>query len=107
MEHILTLEREIKDISSRLASAEEQHKSLFSRIDRQEKMLDTVHKLALSVNELASRQGTMQERIEGLCDDVEEIKATPAKRWNGLVEKIVMTLVGAVVTYALAKIGII
>jgi hypothetical protein len=107
MEHILALEREVKDVTARLAAAEEQHKTLFTRLDRQEKMLDTVHKLALSVSELANKQGNMETKLDGLCTDVEEIKGKPGKLWEGLVEKIVFTIAGALVAYALAKIGIV
>ena len=106
MENILQLEREIKDVSTRLAAAEEQHKTLFSRLDRQEKMLDTVHKLALSVSELAHNLSAVQTKVDGLCEDVEEIKEKPGKRWEGLVEKVIFTIAGAVVTFALAKMGI-
>jgi type II secretory pathway component PulF len=107
MEHILAIEREVKDVTARLAAAEEQHKTLFTRLDRQEKMLDTVHKLALSVSELANKQGNMETKLDGLCNDVEEIKEKPGKRWDALVEKILFTIVGSLVTFLLAKIGII
>ena len=107
MENILQLEREIKDVSTRLAAAEEQNKTLFSRLDRQEKMLDTVHKLALSVSELAHNLSAVQTKVDGLCEDVEEIKEKPGKRWEGMVEKVIFTIAGAVVTFALAKLGIV
>lgn len=107
MEQALQFERELKELSTRLAAAEEQHKTLFNRLDRQEKMVDTVHKLALSVSELASKQGTMQDKLDGLCSDVEEIKEKPGKRWDGLIDKIIFTIVGAVVAYMLAKLGLV
>jgi SMC interacting uncharacterized protein involved in chromosome segregation len=107
LDNILQLERDIKDLSTRLAAAEEQHKTLFVRIDRQEKMVDTVHKLAMSVSELAHNLGTVQTKVDSLCEDVEEIKEKPAKRWDGLVDKILLTFAGALITYALAKIGIV
>ena len=107
MEQTLQIEREIKDLAARLAAAEEQHKTLFSRLDRQEKMVDTVHKLALSVSELANKLGTVQTKVDGLCEDVEDIKEKPAKRWDGLVEKVIFTVVGALVAYVLAKIGVV
>lgn len=107
MEQALQFERELKELSTRLAAAEEQHKTLFNRLDRQEKMLDTVHKLALSVSELASKQGTMQTKLDDLCEDVEEIKEKPGKRWDSIAEKILLTVAGAVVAYLLAKIGIV
>lgn len=107
MEQTLQIEREIKDLSTRLAAAEEQHKTLFNRLDRQEKMVDTVHKLALSVSELANNLGNMQEKVDGLCEDVEEIKEKPGKRWDGMIDKILFTIVGAIVTFVLAKAGLI
>lgn len=107
MEQALQFERELKDLSSRLAAAEEQHKTLFNRLDRQEKMVDTVHKLALSVSELANKLGTVQDKVDGLCEDVEEIKEKPGKRWDGLVEKIIFTSAGALVAFMLAKMGIV
>ena len=70
-------------------------------------MLDTVHKLALSVSELAHNLSAVQTKVDGLCEDVEEIKGKPGKRWEGLVEKVIFTIAGAVVTFALAKLGIV
>lgn len=106
MEETLQIEREIKDLAARLAAAEEQHKTLFNRLDRQEKMLDAVHKLALSVSELANKQNTMQTKLDDLCEDVEEIKEKPARRWDSLWEKILLTFAGALVSFLLAKMGI-
>lgn len=107
MEQALQFERELKELSTRLAAAEEQHKTLFNRMDRQEKMVDTVHTLALSVSELANNLGTVQDKVDGLCSDVEEIKEKPGKRWDGLVEKIVFTIAGAFITFLLAQMGIV
>lgn len=106
MQDALQFERELNEIRSKQAAAEEQHRTLFNRLDRQEKMLDSVHKLALSVNELANKLGAMQEKVTGLCDDVEEIKEKPRKRWDGVIEKILLTFVGALISYLMAKMGI-
>lgn len=106
MHDALQFERELNEIRAKQAAAEERHKTLFNRLERQEKMLDTVHKLALSVNELANKLGAMQEKVTGLCDDVEEIKEKPARRWDGLIEKALLTFVGALVSYILSKLGV-
>lgn len=107
MEQALAFERELKDLTSRMAKAEEQHKTLFSRLDKQEKLLDTVHSLALSVNEIANKQENIQDKLNNLCDDVEVIKEKPAKRWEGLVEKVLYTVAGAMIAYMLGKMGIV
>lgn len=39
-------------------------------------------------------------------DDVKELTKKPAKKWDDLVSKIVMTIVASVVGFLLAKIGL-
>lgn len=46
------------------------------------------------------------DNIETLEKNVEEIKMKPAKKWDGVVEKIIMMVVTAVATFVLAKIGL-
>jgi hypothetical protein len=46
------------------------------------------------------------ERQEQLSADVDELKAKPAKRWDGIVEKIILTVIGAIVIFMLTNAGI-
>lgn len=46
------------------------------------------------------------EQLEQLSDDVEELKEKPAKRWDGIIEKIIGIVVAAVVGFILAKVGL-
>ena len=41
-----------------------------------------------------------------LDDKVEAIEQKPAKRWDGLVDKIVLTVVAALIGFALARLGV-
>lgn len=107
MEQILQIERELNEIRSKQAAAEEQHRTIFRRLDQQDKLLETVHTLATSVSVMSNEQGQLKRAVDGLCMDVEEIKSKPAKRWEGVVEKILFAIVGAMVTFILAKIGIV
>lgn len=107
MEHVLQIERELNEIRSKQAAAEEQHRTIFRRLDQQDKLIESVNNLATSNQLLAAEQKRQGKRIDGLCEDMEEIKGKPAKRWEGIVEKAMMTLVGALVTYALTKIGVL
>lgn len=107
MENLLTIEREMAVIREKQAAAEEQHRTIFRRLDQQDKLLDSVNKLVTSNELLANEQKRQGKRIDGLCESVDEIKAKPGKRWEAVLEKILLTAVGALVTYALAKIGLI
>lgn len=106
MEQAMQIEREIAEIKAKQAAAEEQHKTLFNRLENVEDITKTVHELALSVRDLANAQSCMQKQVSGLCKDVDDIKAKPGKRWEGVVEKVLYTVVGAAVTYVLMQAGI-
>lgn len=44
--------------------------------------------------------------IETLEKTVEDIKMKPAKKWDGVVEKVIMMVVTAVAAFVLAKVGL-
>lgn len=107
MDNILAIEREMADLKAKQAAADEQHKTIFQRLDKQDKMIESVRMLATSVEKLAMKQDTMETKLGDLCTDVDEIKSKPAKRWEGIVEKAIFTVVGAFVAYVLAQLGIV
>ena len=107
MDNILAMEREMAAIREKQAAAEEQHKTIFRRLDQQDKLIENVNNLATSIKLLAEEQKRQGKRLDGLCGDMEEIKSKPAKRWEGIVEKALLTLAGAFVSYFLAKVGVI
>lgn len=107
MDNILAIERELADVKAKQAAADEQHKTIFQRLDKQDKMIESVHKLATSVEKLAMKQDAMETKLGNLCTDVDEIKSKPAKRWERIVEKVLFTVVGAFVAYVLAQLGIV
>ncbi len=55
----------------------------------------------------------IEERLGKIKEDTEEIKATvqvmkdkPGKRWDGIVDKALWLVIGAVITFLLAKAGL-
>ena len=105
MEQALQIERELNEIRAKQASAEAQHSEIFRRLKKQDELIDSVHSLAMSVSQLATKQVGIEKTLNNLCGDVEEIKNKPAKRWDGLVEKLIMTVLSAVAGFILAKLG--
>lgn len=106
MEQALQIERELNEIRAKQAAAEEQHRTIFRRLDQQDKLIESVNNLATSNQLLAAEQKRQGKRIDGLCEDVEEIKGKHAKRWEGIIEKALLTFVGALVSFLLAKLGV-
>lgn len=106
MENILHLERELAEVKAKQAAADEQHKTIFQRLDKQDRMIESVQKLATSVERLTLKQDETQKKVDSMGDDLAEIKAKPAKRWDGLVNHVLCTVAGALAMYLLMKLGL-
>ena len=75
------------------------------RIKKLEEENNVLHKLATSVAVMAEQMKTMNKSVAALTEDVEAIKEKPAKRWDTIVEKIILAVVTGAVGFVLAKIG--
>ena len=102
----MDLERIVSELQAKFAAAEEQHKTLFRRIEKAERLADSVNELALSVRDLVNAQKTTDKKLTGLCSDVAEMKEKPGKRWESLVMDVLKVIVGGVVGFLLVKLGI-
>ena len=90
----------------RLTETEARSKSNTKRLDEVEKKQDDLADLVSSVKILADREVRVEKDVKEIKDDVKELKEKPGKRWEGIVEKIIFTIVGGIVTYALVQIGL-
>ena len=99
MEQVLHFERELADIKAKQAAADEQHKTIFRRLDQQDKLIDTVNRLASAQDKLASMQSAMSARLDRACTDLEAIKARPGKRWELIATETIKLLLVAAVGY--------
>lgn len=73
---------EIQQALVELATQKEQIKTLFTRVNEQKTLTDSVHKLAISLERLTSAQKSTADKVDDLTGDVEELKNKPAKRWT-------------------------
>ena len=83
------------DTSAAIARMEEQIKSLDRRMGNLEKLTESVQTLALSVQELATKQTSTEHDVENLTAEVAEIRDKPAKRWDAIVAALIAGIVGA------------
>lgn len=100
------IERAVYELQRKFAAAEEQHKTLFRRIEKAEELNESVHSLALSVQKLTDSLTTTNKTVTDLCTDVDELKAKPAKKWETVTADIIKIVVAAVLGFLLAKIGL-
>lgn len=76
------------------------------RIEKLETEHETLHSLATSVAVMAEQLKQMNKSVSALTNEVEEMKVKPAKRWDSLVEKILLGVVAALLGFVLAQIGL-
>ena len=69
------------------------------RIKKLEENQQALNDLALSVRELATDQDNMKNDITEIKTDVKGLTAKPAKRWDGIVDKVLYAIIGAFVTW--------
>ena len=108
----MTTEEKV-DFEHRLTEAEHRGKSNTRRIDKLEQQTDAIQSLATSVEVMVKEQSHQTEAIERIEKNVEKLDGKvevlehkPAKRWESVVDKAIMTLVGAIVGYFLVKLGL-
>lgn len=102
----MDLDQRVNTLEKEHAAAEEQHKTLFRRVENLEKEQKTMQAFAVSLEKLANAVGSTEKKVDGLCKDVEAIKAKPGKRWETVTTDIVKIIVAAVIGFLLAKIGL-
>lgn len=95
-----------EEVASRLATVEQRAKSNSHRIDRLEQTMDALNRLATSVEVIATKQDNMAGTLKRLDEKVDDMEALPGKRWNAVIEKVIMIVVAALVGYALSRIGL-
>lgn len=89
----------------RLTKVEERSKSNQHRIDEVEKRQDKLDELVSAVNVLAVREKNVEDDVKEIKTDVKSLTTKPAKRWEGVVDKVTFTVIGIVLAYIFSKIG--
>lgn len=91
----------------RLADVEARAKSNSHRIDNLEKSTEAINRLATSMEVMVVKQEEVAGTVDKLDEKVSAMESKPAKRWDNLVDKIILTIAAAIIGYILAKIGLV
>ena len=89
-----------------LIKVAERSKSNSHRLDEAEKKLADYGEVVSSIKVLAQKQENMDGDIKEIKADVKSLTEKPAKRWDGVVDKVIGVIIGAVVGYILMKVGL-
>lgn len=94
------------EFAQKLAEVDARSRSNTKRLDRLEELTETVHELATTMKLMADKQERTAETVERLDTKLSSIEQEPAKRWKSIVDKVILTVVAAIVGFVLAQIGI-
>ena len=85
---------------------DERFNCLSQRIEAMENRQKDMEELISSVAVLAQRMGTVEKNVSEMSVNIRTIMEKPAKRWDSVIEKTLLVVVGAVVAWLLAQAGI-
>lgn len=90
----------------RLTQVEQRSKSNTHRLEKLEASTEAISRLATSMEVMASKQEQVAETVEKLDGKVTALEEKPAKRMDGLIDKIIWSICAAVISFVLARIGL-
>ncbi len=94
------------ELERRLSHVEDRAKSNTHRLTEVERKQEDMTELVQSVAVIAQKQTDMDEDLQEIKTDVKLLTAKPGKRWDGIVEKVLLAVVTGVVGYILLKLGL-
>lgn len=100
------LTHKVMELDERAARHTEQLKTVFGQLGEIKSLVESVYKLATSVELLTQGQTNLGVKVDGLSRDVDEIKNRPAKKWDNASSVIITAIITAVITFVLTQLGI-
>ena len=97
---------DMEGLAVQLERVDQRSKSNSHRLDELERDHQALNRLVTAVEVLATKQDGMGKSIDTLVGKVEALEAEPAKKWRFVVEKSIYFVVGAVLAFVFAQIGL-
>ena len=98
---------------NRITALEQREKSHGHRLDKLAQEQEVIHSLAASLQVMAAAQkhqteaiNTVRESVSRLDGKVDALEMKPARRWDGLMDKLFWGVAGAVLAFLLARAGL-
>lgn len=95
-----------EEITAKLAELEAREKSNGHRIDVVEKRQDDMDALVTSVARLTNEQEHIRTDVKEIKADVKLLTEKPGRRWESVVDKVLLVVVTAFAAFILAKFGL-
>ena len=93
------------DHERRLTETEARSKRNTERIEGVEKWQADFGELIGTVKVLATKEAQVEKDVKEIKDDVKMLASKPGKRWEGIVDKAIFTVLGIVIAYIFMRLG--
>ena len=89
----------------RLTRMEDLAQSNARRLEELLRRLDNLDDLSSSVKVMAVREEAVENDVKEIKSALKAIAKKPGQRWEGLVDKMIMTIAAAIIGFIMAQIG--
>ena len=90
----------------RLVEVEQRSKSNTKRLDEDERKIEDIHSLALSIRDIATEVKLMREDLNKIDKRVLAIEDKPSKKMDLIWGYVMSAVVGGIIGYILIKLGL-
>ena len=94
------------EMAEKLVEVEALSKSNKKRLDKMEERQDNLEELTKAFSVMQNEQEHIKTDVGEIKDDVKQLVSKPARRWDGIVDKGLAVIVGAVIGLLLNGGGI-
>lgn len=105
-EYRLENEKRWADFSVRMKAIEDDNEVIYQRLNKQSALVQDIQELSSSVAVLANNMKSMLDEQQRQNKRLEELEKKPVKRWDAVIDKIVMTVLGALIAFVLLQVGL-
>lgn len=105
-EYRLENEKRWADFSVRMKAIEDDNEVIYQRLNKQAALVQDIQQLSSSVAVLANNMKSMLDEQQCQNKRLEELEKKPVKRWDAVIDKIVMTVLGALIAFVLLQVGL-
>ena len=105
-EYRLENEKRWADFSVRMKAIEDENEVIYQRLNKQSALVQDIQQLSSSVAVLANNMKSMLDEQQRQNKRLEELEKKPVKRWDAVIDKIVMTVLGALIAFVLLQVGL-
>lgn len=102
----IEMEKRLTDMTVRMQKLEDTSKNNTQELNKQSKLIEDIQKLSTSVSILANNMEAMLKEQQRQNERLYALESKPAKRWDSVIDRIIMLILGSIVGYVLVRLGL-